>query len=281
MGLRHYQNQPQKTPDNDEKRSSWYLLTGLIIGLILGLVYSWWINPVKYNDTSPATLKETYKNHYRSIIAQVYSETEDLTRAKSRLALLRDEDPILELGAQAQRILAQGGPEAEARALALLAAALQTAQTPTPGQPQPLPTLTAAATETPPLLPTQTLPAVTASPQPSLTPTEIVSFELESQERLCDSALETPMLHIFVYDSDGLPVPGVALRISWMGGDEQFFTGLKPQVSPGFADYELSTEETYALTVADGSPILDLSAQECTDEEEPYWGGWTLIFQTP
>ncbi len=281
MGLRHYQSQPKRTPGTEEKQSSWFLLTGLVLGLLLGLAYTWWANPVKYNDTAPATLKETYKNQYRSMIAQVYAETGNLPRAKSRLALLRDENPILELGAQAQRILAQGGPEAEARALALLAAALQTAQTPTPGQPSANHTSTATVTETPLVLPTQTLPAATATPQPSPTPTERVSFELESQELLCDSSLEKPMLYIFVYDSAGLPVPGVTLRISWMSNEEQFFTGLKPQISPGFADYELSTEETYALTVADGSPILDLKAQECTDEETLYWGGWTLIFQTP
>ena len=37
---------------NSQKRSSWYLLTGIILGLILGLAYAWLINPVIYKSAS-------------------------------------------------------------------------------------------------------------------------------------------------------------------------------------------------------------------------------------
>jgi len=105
-------------------RFPWYLLTGLILGFLLGLVYAWRVNPVVYSDTEPATLRADYIDLYRATIAQTYAATGDLARAESRLALLRDEDAIFALGTQAQHLLA-AGEAGDARALALLAAALQ------------------------------------------------------------------------------------------------------------------------------------------------------------
>lgn len=141
----------QKTEDN---RGPWYLLTGLILGLIFGLAYAWLVNPVVNKNTDPASLAAPYKNTYRDIIAQTYRETGDLARAASRLALLEDPDPVESLGAQAQQALAEGKSE-EAYALALLASALQSGE---PAQAEPLPTATL------PAVPTRTLPVKTPPP---------------------------------------------------------------------------------------------------------------------
>ena len=152
----------QLTPKTQEKRGAWYLLTGLVFGLVLGLIYTWWINPIVYETTDPASLKENYKDIYRSTIAQVYAATGNLDRAARRLELLGDDDPFLTLGSQAQQALAVG-KEKEARALALLASALQSK-----------PNLTrntlgtsespATVTATHQVIPTQTLPVFTPTP---------------------------------------------------------------------------------------------------------------------
>jgi len=102
----------------------WYLLTGLILGFLLGLFYAWLINPVVYSNTEPATLRADFKDNYRLTIAQAYAASGDVERAQSRLALLRDEDTVFALGSQAQQALAAGFSE-DARALALLASAVQ------------------------------------------------------------------------------------------------------------------------------------------------------------
>ena len=115
-------NKPAKKPVRQP--FPWYLITGLVLGFLLGLLYAWLINPVVYSNTEPATLRSDYKENYRLNIAQAYAATGDLERAESRLALLREEDAIFELGSQAQQALAAGFSE-DARALALLASALQ------------------------------------------------------------------------------------------------------------------------------------------------------------
>jgi len=112
------------TSPSEEKRHHWYLLTGLIIGIAAGLIITWLLFPVVYQDTLPASLSPAYKEIYRSTIAQVFTATGNLERAVSRLALIEDEDVIFALGAQAQRALADG-QEKEARALALLASEIQ------------------------------------------------------------------------------------------------------------------------------------------------------------
>ena len=150
------------TPQGPPKRSRWYLLTGAILGLILGLVYAWLINPVVYESSTPGTLGEADKDFYRATIAQVYAATGDLDRALLRLTLLEDPDPVYALGAQAQRALA-AGRETEAHALALLASALQ-------GPPEQqeintqIPTPEPTRTDLPAGVPTHTLPVPTAAP---------------------------------------------------------------------------------------------------------------------
>ncbi|MFH1446482.1 MAG: hypothetical protein ABIG43_03615 [Chloroflexota bacterium] len=138
----------------ETQRSSWYLLTGLILGLVLGLVFTWVVSPVSYSDSNPDSLREDFKNHYRSMIAQVYAKNANLLRAESRLMLLGDEDTVEALSAQAQRILAEGGSENEARALAALAAAF-TNQTIKPEATSGSPAYSESAE---PVIPTNTLP---------------------------------------------------------------------------------------------------------------------------
>lgn len=140
--------------ESGTKRGGWYLLLGLVLGVILGLAYTWVVNPVIYETTAPSMLSDAHKETYRTMIAQVYAATGNLERASLRLEVLEDDDPVYALGSQAQRVLAEGSVD-EAQALALLASAIQQSQT-AQG--------TADATQTIQSVPTQTLPAPTATP---------------------------------------------------------------------------------------------------------------------
>jgi len=131
-----------------------------MIGVIIGLIYAWIVNPIKYQDIDPASLDTPSKDAYRITVAQTYAITGNLSHASQRLALLNDESPVYALGQQAQRELGAGNDE-EARALALLASALEMSpenQAPVATHIAPAPTATTIG------VPTQTLPALTPVP---------------------------------------------------------------------------------------------------------------------
>lgn len=312
---------------NDD-RGSWYLLTAILLGLGLGLVYSWVISPAEFIDTPPFSLREDYKDRYRASIAAAYMATGNLQRAQARLDLLRDEDPGLALVAQAQQDLAAGENVIDAQAVAELAAALGQAPTPLPTIPestashtpttQPsstvtatsLPTATRTETPTPEITgtatPTQTLeitsgstltPTVTGTPRSTLAPTKsptpipsptptatlLPPFVLDNQILVCNPLIGEPQLQVFVSNAAGVGIPGVEVIVIWNGGEEHFFTGLKPDIDIGYADYVMQPEIAYTLQVADGGQLIsNLSAPPCTtDDQDPYWGSWRLVFSHP
>ena len=102
-----------------------YIILALLVGLGLGLAYSWLISPVTYVDANPAILRADFKDQYRIVIAASYTASHDLARARARLELLSDTDPIGELSAQAQRMLGAGESFDNVQPLAQLATDLQ------------------------------------------------------------------------------------------------------------------------------------------------------------
>ena len=75
-----------------------FILTGLLIGIGLGLLISLVVFPVKYSNIAPDLLGNSQKEHYRALIATSYNARGDLGRAKARLALLKDNDTIRKAG---------------------------------------------------------------------------------------------------------------------------------------------------------------------------------------
>ncbi len=296
-----------------ESRGSWYLLTGLLIGLALGLVYAWVINPVAYTNTDPASLSGNYKEAYRSLIAAAYGADGNLERARARLGLLKDSRPAEILAAQAQSVLANGGPSEDARRLALLAAAL--GKTPSPASPIPSITTTSSAlpaTLTPSAT-LQTVPSstpnatkavstmtstprpsatftpsptfVTATPLPTVpsrtpTPTLGAPFMLKERQPVCDPDLPEALLQVQVTDAAGNGLPAIEIQVTWQGGADSFFTGLKPEIGPGYADFVMNPGEIYVVRLTAGSQAAsNLVAPDCgTPGGANYWGGWLLVF---
>ncbi len=280
----------------------WYLLTGWVIGLGLGLLVAWVIAPVQYVDTAPASLRADFKEAYRLLIARAFLYDGSLPRAKARLALLEDPDPVRALAAQAQRALAQGRPEVEVRALGNLAAALGQGVALAPGAgprpttpPRPSPTPTAQPTATPvvalgatrtptapppgyPTLPPTPTPLPTRTPMP--TPTAGAPFVLVDQQPLCDPHLGT-LLQFWLEDRAGQPVPGGEIVVTWADGEEHVFTGLKPEVSPGYADFYMRQGTTYRVRPVPGGEPVSVQPWECQVDGERFWGGWTLTFRRP
>ena len=322
---------------NEEDRGPWYLLTGLVVGLVLGLLYSWWFRPVIYTNTTPASLQPAYKDRYRALVAAAYLADGDIVRAKARLSLLKDDDMYQRVAEQAQRTLAEGQSIREARALGLLAVAVgqipptqagSTGAQDLPSQlstPSVTPSLTPdltftalAATlsstetvtvplETPTaaVTPTNTVSFVEAvtetsaasialetslpasptfNPEPlptrTATPTPAAAFSLKSRDLLCDKPGAVPLLQVEAQDASGKPVPGVLVIVEWQGGSDRFYTGLKPELGAGYADFNMDPGVLYTLRLGEGGqPVSDLQASGCNGSTGAgNWGAWKLVF---
>lgn len=68
-------------------------IISILIGLALGLYYTWVVNPVQVVDTTPATLRQDYKTDYVLMVAEVYQVQLDVSQAGRSLALLGGENP--------------------------------------------------------------------------------------------------------------------------------------------------------------------------------------------
>lgn len=75
------------------KRWFWFLLA-LVAGASAGLFYGWRMDPVKYVDTTPDTLRIDYQSDYVLMTAEAYQGEGEIELAARRLALLGNRPPV-------------------------------------------------------------------------------------------------------------------------------------------------------------------------------------------
>lgn len=282
----------------------------LLTGFGLGLAYSWLLSPVTYVDAHPALLRADFKDQYRIAIASSYAANQDLARAQARLNLLGDNDPTAALSALAQQMLASGEPFEKVRPLAQLATDLQRGYVSEPFTPTPFPTFStpdAQLTSTPAENGTQPevseeatftpipttffeqtplVPVIqeTITPRPTFTPTAGLGapFVLMSQETVCDPG--TPkVMQLILMDSRRRQIPGAEIIVTWSQGEDRFFTGFKPEMGDGYADFVMEADTLYNIRIVTGGAfVADVGAPTCTDANGvSYPGGILLTFQQP
>lgn len=279
-----------------ETRIPWEAILALIIGLALGLLYAWVLSPVEVVNAVPAALRADFKDQYRAVIAAAYAADNNLTRAQSRLTLLEDADATAALSAQAQRTLSSGDT-LQSFQLAQLASALQgdaptaISSTPTSFVAQVhTPDASTAAPVSPaetalPISTDEPLPFYTATPRATRTPVPPpgAPFELAAQEPVCDESLAEGLLQVVTMTTSRQPIPGIELILSWAGGEEHFFTGIKPELGNGYADAVMSPGVTYNLRAADGGALVaGLTPPSCQKANgETYFGSLIITLQRP
>jgi hypothetical protein len=253
-----------------DRRGSWYLLTGVVLGVAAGLVYSWVISPVRYVDAPPSALRADYKDDYRALVAAAYLYSLDLVRAEDRLAQLKDDKSAETLAMQAQRALAEGHSEEEIYALNTLASALNGNLVPDKRESTPVPEVnfvpltdvaqssSSVVNSTP--YPTATLS--TSSPPESGTILNVANniqstltsalyalpgepFALEERRLICNINQVSPLIQVGILDAVGQPVPSVEVVMTWDGGEDHFYTGLQPELGLGYADFTISPGVVY------------------------------------
>ncbi len=263
------------------------LMVGLALGLGLGLYLTWWVWPVEYYDTDPVDLKAKYKEEYVVLISEAYTLNGDLELAKQRLAQLGEEDAGRAVVRVAERYMSEErsgysdddpGGILKVRSLARLAQALGvgtsamvvylSTPTNTPPASSPLPTLTATPTG---------LPTPEPTPQPAS-----IEFGVAEKRAVCEHSERGGRIVVYVRDEQGEGIPGVEVQVSWEAGTDTFYTGLRPDEGPGYADFEMQAGQTYAVTLAGESSETaqglsrDTAAQSCPASSTPWW---QIVFQ--
>jgi len=283
-----------------EERGPWYLLTGLILGIGLGILYAWVISPVEFIDTAPASLAPEFKEKYRLLIAQAYDQNKDLGRARQRINLLEGEQPSQALNNQAEQLLASDSASQEALVLKRLASDLALGapgvdSTPAAGtvaatgQPEQDGLVTPTTGDTGFIFTATPAPTQEFTPAPTFTPRALATqpaalsqpFALQEKQEVCTKP--GGQITIETLDNTGQPLAGVRIDITWQGGQETFFTGLNPKVSPGYADFAMEAGQVYNLRVGEGGETIgELVSQSCQDADgQTSSSGWALVFRQP
>lgn len=256
---------------------------GLVAGLIVGLGYTWWISPVKYVNTAPASLRTDYKTQYIQLVAEAFAVEEDIERAQTRLAALGEADVNQTITALAQQLATSENDPQAARSLTALAEALSNT---TPLVP------TASLVST--LAASPTAPEATATPAPSATPfllpthaptsTPLGEFGFVGKDLVCEANLQPPLIQVVMLNASGEQVPGVEVVVEWDGGFDHFFTGLKPELGQGYGDFTVTEGVNYAvhLAASPSAAVTDLAVETCPNEGgKQFPGSWLLTFRQP
>jgi hypothetical protein len=117
------------------KRFIWFGVM-IALGVVVGLVYGWMINPVRYVDTGPDSLRSDYKADYVLMVAETYSADGNLPLAQFRLGRLGGSTPLRPVQEAILTAQQLEYNEQDMALLARLAEALQGAASASPGDPQ-------------------------------------------------------------------------------------------------------------------------------------------------
>ncbi|HET7089384.1 MAG TPA: hypothetical protein VFL17_12115 [Anaerolineae bacterium] len=249
-------------------------LISVAVGIGLGLTYAWLIDPVEFTTADPYHVDARYQEAWLVMAAEAYITGDDWDRTQARLDGLKDPNLAQTAAALFERYSANG-PNPQARALARLVERLD-ARAVTAGM---LVYLTTPVTPTPratsfpasipptgrPAQPTPTSIDAFPTLTPSATPTP--EFVVVSSDGVCESG--APQIRVAVQDAEGNGLPGVDVWITWDGGADRFVTGLKPELGPGFGDFDMQPDVSYRVGAGSQSTLAlvgNLSADPCTTD---------------
>jgi hypothetical protein len=264
-------------------------LVGIIIGMVLGLsgglIYAWVLNPVVELNTEPWQLNENDKAQYVVAIMLNYAADGDPVQAVEQLVALRLGDDPIQAVADVACDLATTGYVDSASGLQAIRNMMTFYQL--QGRSGCADTLIPASDQQPTLeieitLATPTLvPPASKTPTPpntggaTATPTQAVvitsapqsDFVLASINTFCDTEL-SGIIEVFVQDFGGDGIPGQAVRVRWDDGEDTFYTGLKPERGPAYADFQMEAGRGYIIEMPGRSDPSSqpLNAAPCTTD---------------
>jgi hypothetical protein len=251
----------------------------LALGAAIGLAYAWLIEPVTFSESSPAQVMQAYREAWLIMAAEAYVQDGDWNRTQARVNALRDTQLAQTLTDLFDRYQADG-PNPTARALARLADRLNVR---TPAMQvyltsisAPTPEIVATIEPTAPPRPIATaIPTATSVPLPTLTPTAtpVPEYQVIDRAAECTHGNQPPQIRVIVQDQFGQGLPGKEVRITWEGGSDRFVTGLKPEIDPGYGDFDMQPDQAYNVGVDKPTSVIvsGLRADSCETDGRTSW----------
>jgi len=285
------------------KGKLWLLAIGLLLGLTAGLFYAWEIDPVQYQDTYPPLMYAPYRADWIRMTTLAHGVQDNLPRTQLRLQGLSQDEVRQGLARTLDEAAAAGYPLAVLHRIATLAAGYGV-DTPAvriyTGEGSVLlrtstPTATAVAAVEPTPSPAIFIPTPTATPTalptPLPTPPPSYPYRVISQTSRC---LMAPTIAVSITQEitvtvrgretrQRVGVPGLALWLLSSERADRAFTGLKPEVGLGYADFAIAPEHTYNLYLETptGIPLASLAVEPCPAPETGWRAWWVEIFYLP
>lgn len=109
--------------------SNWIkLIIAASIGIALGVVYGWVIDPIEYVDVTPSILREDYRADYVLMVAEALQNDHNSETAARRLAILGSESPAQIVTVSLDFATKNGFTQSEISELQSLLTAMQTYQ---------------------------------------------------------------------------------------------------------------------------------------------------------
>jgi len=257
------------------------VLIALVIGGAIGLAYAWLIEPVTFSESSPAQVMKSYREAWLIMAAEAYAQDGDWERTQARVNALRDANLSRTIADVFDRYQADG-PNPTARALARLADRLNVH---TPAMqvylvaivaPTPATVSTIEITSSPrPIDAQRATPTATPEPLPSPTPTStpIPDYQVIDRAAECTPGTQPPQIRVIVQDVFGQSVRGKEVWITWEGGADRFVTGLKPEIDPGYGDFDMQPDQSYNVGVDKPTSVIvsGLRADACETDGRISW----------
>jgi hypothetical protein len=100
---------------------------------------------------------------------------------------------------------------------------------------------------------------------------------------LCDNTANS-ILRVYVRNAVGEGITGVEVVVTWPGGEDRFYTGLKPKIDPGYADFYMDINQTYNVTISSSNAAIaeNVNAEatsRCTNLAPNTGPSWQIVFQ--
>lgn len=102
------------------------IIIALVIGIAIGLIYGWVIEPIEYVDVTPNLLRQDYQVDYVLMTAEAYQKDFDSELAARRLAILGSESPAIITSNALEYAISNNFTQNEIQLLQTLLTAMQT-----------------------------------------------------------------------------------------------------------------------------------------------------------